>query len=139
MNNIKKSSEKINKVAVEKTSALDEQNKNDLLFNNIAMENLSYEQVAKILSVSSSLIVLFSFVCEIDSCTGFIYIDVFISPNSYMLLNKYGNVVILGKSATKKLLANLVVSDIISKWSILEASIPAGAINCFIVFVYIND
>lgn len=56
MNNIKKSSEKINKVAVEKTSALDEQNKNDLLFNNIAMENLSYEQVAKILSVSSSLL-----------------------------------------------------------------------------------
>ena len=39
----------------------------------------------------------------------------FISPNSYISLSKYGNVAILGKFDTKKLLANLVVLEIISK------------------------
>ena len=34
----------------------------------------------------------------------------------------------------KKLLAYLVVFESISKWSILDASIPDGAINSFIVF-----
>ena len=56
MNKIKKSSEELNNVIPEKVSTLDAQNKNHLLFNNIAMENLSYEQVAKILSISNSLL-----------------------------------------------------------------------------------
>ena len=63
------------------------------------------------------------------------YIDVFISPNIYISLNNSGNVHILGNAETKKLLAYLFTFDIISKWSILLASIPEGAINSFIVFL----
>ena len=53
------------------------------------------------------------------------------SPNMYISLNNSGNVHILGNAETKKLLAYLFTFDIISKWSILLASIPEGAINSF--------
>ena len=92
--------------------------------------------VATILSVSSSFITLFNSFCDLDSWIGFIYIDVFISPNKYISLNSSGKVHILGKLDTKKLLAYLVTLDIISKWSILEASIPEGAISSFKVFLF---
>ena len=64
------------------------------------------------------------------------YIDVLISPNMYISLNNSGNVHILGSADTKKLLAYLVTLDIISKWSMLLASIPDGAISSFIVFFF---
>ena len=59
------------------------------------------------------------------------YIDVFVSPNIYISLNNSGKVHILGRDDTKKLRAYLFTLEIISKWSILEASIPEGAINSF--------
>ena len=59
--------------------------------------------------------------------------DVFISPNIYISLSNSGNVHILGNVEIKKLLAYLLILDIISKWSKLDASIPEGAINSFIV------
>ena len=91
---------------------------------------------ATILSVSSSFIVLFNSFCDLDSAIGVMYIDVFISPNIYISLNNSGKVHILGSADTKKLLAYLFTVDAISKWSILLASIPDGAINSFIVFLW---
>ena len=52
------------------------------------------------LSVSSSTIVLFKSFCELASETGYIYIDVFTSPNIYKFLNNSGNIQDLGRPAT---------------------------------------
>ena len=71
---------------------------------------------------------------EIVSVTNSPYTEVFISPNKYMSLNNSGNVHILGRLDTKKLLAYLVVLEIISNLSMFDASIPEGAINSFSVF-----
>ena len=79
---------------------------------------------------------LFNSFCDFSSETGFIYTEVFISPNKYISLNSSGKVHILGRLDTKKLLAYLVVLEIISKWSKCEASIPAGAISSFNVFFF---
>ena len=46
---------------------------------------------------------------------GFIYIEVFISPNKYISLNNSGKVAILGSVDTKKLLAYFFTLEIISK------------------------
>ena len=91
---------------------------------------------ATILSVSISLITLLSSFCDLDSSIGVMYIEVLISPNKYISLNNSGNVHILGNDDTKKLLAYLVTLEIISKWSMLVASIPDGAISSFIVFFF---
>ena len=91
---------------------------------------------ATILSVSSSFIALFSSFCDLSSLIGLIYIDVFISPNIYKSLNSSGKTAIRGREDTKKLLAYLFALDIISKWSILEASTPDGAIISFNVFLF---
>jgi len=90
------------------------------------------------LSVSNSLITLFNSFCDLDSGIGVIYIEVFTSPKKYKSLNKSGKLHIRGNADTKKLLAYLVTFDIISKWSILEASIPAGAIISLIV-LFLNN
>ena len=63
-------------------------------------------------------------------------IDVFVSPNIYKSLNNSGNLQVLGRDDTKKLRANLFILEIISKWSIFDASIPDGAINSFIDFFF---
>ena len=91
---------------------------------------------ATILSVSSSFITLFNSFCDLDSEIGVIYIDVFTSPKKYKSLNNSGNVHIRGSVDIKKLLAYLFTFDIISKWSILDASIPEGAISSFIVLLF---
>ena len=68
---------------------------------------------ATILSDSSSLIVLFKSVCELDSLKGLIKTETFISPKVYIPLKNSGKVHILGRADTTILLANLVLDDII--------------------------